>query len=69
MKAIFKLLAVIYLVCIVFRTKSHPTFLYYEEKANQQKLAWDKKLRKQKELNSKKYKYDKRFKKYKLNLT
>ena len=69
MKAIFKLLAVIYLVCIVFRTKSHYTFLHYEEKAKQQKLAFDKKLREQSQLSSKKYKYDKRFKKYKLNLT
>ena len=66
MKAIFKLLAVIYLVCIVFRTKSHYTFLGREEFLKQ-KL--NKKLREQKELGSKKYKYDKRFKKYKLNLT
>lgn len=44
MRAVLKILAVLYLVCVVFRTRAHYTILGLEERARQLELRSEKEL-------------------------
>jgi Ca2+/H+ antiporter len=45
MRAVLKILAVLYLVCVVFKTRTHYTILGLEERARQLELRLEKDLK------------------------
>ncbi|HLB94265.1 MAG TPA: hypothetical protein VJJ81_03370 [Candidatus Babeliales bacterium] len=45
MRAVLKILAVLYLVCVVFKTRTHYTILGLEERARQLELRSEKELK------------------------